>query len=174
MLSEKIRNLDPHLHWVYSFSVYSVNRRVVIGFEIYDEFYLLFEHRSQYISKNPEIPILYFCASMKLCTQPATNENCQKITDFSWLKCPSCMKIVSVLIWWRHTGLDIRGCIDLIPDNFIFHKWRTFQLEKINNFWAVGKCSKVACTIYAGTRKLLQDFWPPQLEQLISFVLIRA
>ena len=36
----------------------------------------------------------------------------------------------------------------LIPDSFVFHTWRTFQLEKNNNgFWAVGKCSKVLCTV---------------------------
>ena len=43
--------------------------------------------------------------------------------------------------------MDIRGYLDLIPNSFIFHTWRTFQLEKINDSWAVGKCSKVVCTV---------------------------
>ena len=35
------------------------------------------------------------------------------------------------------------------------------SIGKINDFCVVGKCSKVVCTFDAGTRKLLQDFWPP-------------
>ena len=35
------------------------------------------------IGQNSEIPILYFCASMKLYTQPATYAKCLKIVDLS-------------------------------------------------------------------------------------------
>ena len=41
----------------------------------------------------------------------------------------------------------LKGCVDLIPVSFNFDTWRIFQLEKIIYFWAVGKCSKVNCTV---------------------------
>ena len=41
---------------------------------------------------------------------------------------------------------DINGRVDLIPGNLIYHSLRKFQVERINDFWADGKCSKVVCT----------------------------
>ena len=68
--------------------------------------------------------------------------------------------------------VDIRGCVDLILDSFIFHTWRTSQLEKINDFLAGRKCSKVICTVLSTDKgKLLQDLCPTLLEQPRKFVL---
>ena len=33
------------------------------------------------------------------------------------------------------------------PTASFFHTWGPFQSEKINDFWTVGKCSKVMCEI---------------------------
>ena len=43
---------------------------------------------------------------------------------------------------------------DLIPGNFIFHAWRTFQFENINDFWAVGKGSNVVGTVLCWHKKI--------------------
>ena len=67
--------------------------------------------------QSSEILILHFCASMEHCTQPATHVSCLiKLIDFLWLKCSSCMKIVSVFnlmtsYWVRYQrlcGFDTR------------------------------------------------------------------
>ena len=50
--------------------------------------------RKANFDQNSEIKGLRFCASMKLCTQPATLAKCPKIIE---LKCPPCMKVVTVL-----------------------------------------------------------------------------
>ena len=68
----------------------------------------------------------------------------------------------------RHNESDVRGCVNLIPDSFIFARVRHFNWEKINKIWAVGK---FFAHFYAGTRKSLQNFWPPLLQQPIKFVL---
>ena len=46
--------------------------------------------------QSSEILILYFCASMKLCIQPAIHANCLKVIGSSWLKYPPCMKILDL------------------------------------------------------------------------------
>ena len=49
----------------------------------------------------------------------------------------------------------MRGDVDLMPDGFIFYTWRTLQLGKTVDFWAVGKCSKVVCTASCWHKKIV-------------------
>ena len=61
-----------------------------------DQLYLLII-RNENFSQNSEKQTPHRSASMKLCTQPAARANCQKIIDFSLLKCHLCMKVVIFL-----------------------------------------------------------------------------
>ena len=58
---------------------------------------------------------------------------------------------------------------DLIPN--IPHTWATCQLEKLGQLASV---TRLFAQSYTGTRKSLQDFWPPLFEQPIKFVLKRC
>ena len=61
-----------------------------------DELYLLIQQNVNF-SQNSEKLFPHCCVSMKLCTHPAARANCLKIIDFSWLKCPPCMKVLIYL-----------------------------------------------------------------------------
>ena len=62
--------------------------------------------------------------------------------------------------------------MDLILDNFIFHTWKTFQLERINDFWAVDKSRKVVCTVLCWHKKIASGLLTGSARTTIKFVLI--
>ena len=50
---------------------------------------------------------------------------------------------------------DISGCVDFISGSFIFHTWRTFKLEKSNDFGQSGSVARLFSRFHAGARKSL-------------------
>ena len=114
--------------------------------------------------QNSEILTLHFCA---------THVSCLKVIDFFLIKMPSIHENCTVALylmtsyWVKYQ----RACRFLIPDRFTFYRWRTFQLEKVNDFWADGKFSKVVCIVSFWHKKIASGPWAPLLEQPIKYFL---
>ena len=72
---------NKKLSEAYSFEVEhsKLYKPIFCNFEVVKKNIICCLSRKVSFGQNSEIPILYFCASMKLCTQPAKHVNCLKV-----------------------------------------------------------------------------------------------
>ena len=67
----------------------------------------------------------------------------------------------------RYTFNDVilNQLLETVTRQHLVSYMEAYQSEKINDFGAAGKCSKVVCEVSCWHKKSLSDFWPPRLEK---------
>ena len=80
---------------------------------------------------------------------------------FSWLKCSPitvhgnfhCVKFHDFTLT-QIFGLVFTFALTYYQRSIFFHTWRTFQLEKNNNFWVVSNCTNAVCKVPCWHKKI--------------------